>query len=182
MSGIFHDLLDQPALVPSPVVMVTCALTPPAGPTRPRWPRGDLHRNAKLAAMTVAGSVGSGRVTSATVSSGPLGPAPVRADDPVEQDQLQRPGRGARQAPQDEGREITGDEMRDAARRARGRAIVVRGNPEQRSPGPAQPRSSRPWTTGLPRGWMAGTACLCGGLADNGAYSASQVAGGFPEP
>ncbi len=34
--------------------------------------------------------------------------------------------------------EITDDEMRDAARRARERAIVVRGNPEQRSPGPAQ--------------------------------------------
>ncbi len=34
--------------------------------------------------------------------------------------------------------EITEDEMRDAARRARERAIVVRGNPEQRSPGPAQ--------------------------------------------
>ena len=33
--------------------------------------------------------------------------------------------------------EITDDEMRDAARRARERAIVVRGNPEQRSPGPA---------------------------------------------
>jgi Arc/MetJ-type ribon-helix-helix transcriptional regulator len=33
--------------------------------------------------------------------------------------------------------EITEDEMRDAARRARERAIVVRGNPEQRSPGPA---------------------------------------------
>ena len=33
---------------------------------------------------------------------------------------------------------ITEDEMRDAARRARERAIVVRGNPEQRSPGPAQ--------------------------------------------
>jgi len=35
--------------------------------------------------------------------------------------------------------EISEDEMRDAARRARERAIVVRGNPEQRSPGPAQP-------------------------------------------
>ncbi len=34
--------------------------------------------------------------------------------------------------------EITEDEMRDAARRARERAIVVRGNPEQRSPGAAQ--------------------------------------------
>jgi Arc/MetJ-type ribon-helix-helix transcriptional regulator len=34
--------------------------------------------------------------------------------------------------------EITDEEMRDAARRARERAIVVRGNPEQRSPGPAQ--------------------------------------------
>ena len=34
--------------------------------------------------------------------------------------------------------EITDDEMRDAARRARDRAIVVRGNPDQRSPGPAQ--------------------------------------------
>jgi len=34
--------------------------------------------------------------------------------------------------------EITDDEMRDAARRARKQAIVVRGNPEQRSPGPAQ--------------------------------------------
>ena len=34
--------------------------------------------------------------------------------------------------------EITGDEMRDAARRARERAIVVRGDPEQRTPGPAQ--------------------------------------------
>jgi len=33
---------------------------------------------------------------------------------------------------------ITEDEMRDAARRARERAIVIRGNPEQRSPGPAQ--------------------------------------------
>ena len=38
--------------------------------------------------------------------------------------------------------EITDDEMRDAARRARERAIVVRGNPEQRSPGqPARPGS-----------------------------------------
>ena len=35
--------------------------------------------------------------------------------------------------------EITEDEMRDAARRARERAIVVRGNPEQRSPGPTLP-------------------------------------------
>jgi Arc/MetJ-type ribon-helix-helix transcriptional regulator len=34
--------------------------------------------------------------------------------------------------------EITDEEMRDAARRARERAIVVRGNPEQRSPGPSQ--------------------------------------------
>ena len=34
--------------------------------------------------------------------------------------------------------EITDEEMRDAARRARERAIVVRGNPEQRSPGSAQ--------------------------------------------
>jgi Arc/MetJ-type ribon-helix-helix transcriptional regulator len=34
--------------------------------------------------------------------------------------------------------EITDEEMRDAARRARERAVVVRGNPEQRSPGPAQ--------------------------------------------
>jgi Arc/MetJ-type ribon-helix-helix transcriptional regulator len=34
--------------------------------------------------------------------------------------------------------EITDDEMRDAARRARERAVVVRGNPEQPSPGPAQ--------------------------------------------
>ena len=34
--------------------------------------------------------------------------------------------------------EITEDEMQDAARRAREGAIVVRGNPEQRSPGPAQ--------------------------------------------
>jgi Arc/MetJ-type ribon-helix-helix transcriptional regulator len=34
--------------------------------------------------------------------------------------------------------EITDDEMRDAARRARERAIVVRGDPEQRSPGPAR--------------------------------------------
>ena len=34
--------------------------------------------------------------------------------------------------------EITEDEMRDAARRARERAVIVRGNPEQRSPGPAQ--------------------------------------------
>ena len=34
--------------------------------------------------------------------------------------------------------EITDDEMRDAARRARERAIVVRGNPEQRSSGPAR--------------------------------------------
>ena len=34
--------------------------------------------------------------------------------------------------------EITEVEMRDAARRARERAIVVRGNPDQRSPGPVQ--------------------------------------------
>jgi hypothetical protein len=34
--------------------------------------------------------------------------------------------------------EITDDEMRDAARRARERAIVVRGDPERRSSGPAQ--------------------------------------------
>jgi Arc/MetJ-type ribon-helix-helix transcriptional regulator len=34
--------------------------------------------------------------------------------------------------------EITDDEMRDAARRARERAIVVRGDPERRSPGPTQ--------------------------------------------
>ncbi len=34
--------------------------------------------------------------------------------------------------------EITDDEMPDATRRARERAIVVRGDPEQRSPGPAQ--------------------------------------------
>ena len=34
--------------------------------------------------------------------------------------------------------EITDDEMRDAARRARERAIVVRGDPNQRSTGPAQ--------------------------------------------
>ena len=34
--------------------------------------------------------------------------------------------------------DITEDEMRDAARRARERAIVVRGDPEQRSPGPGQ--------------------------------------------
>jgi Arc/MetJ-type ribon-helix-helix transcriptional regulator len=33
--------------------------------------------------------------------------------------------------------EITDDEIRDAARRARERAIVIRGDPEQRSPGPA---------------------------------------------
>ena len=33
---------------------------------------------------------------------------------------------------------ITDDEMRDAARRARERAIVVRGDPDQRSPGPVQ--------------------------------------------
>jgi Arc/MetJ-type ribon-helix-helix transcriptional regulator len=35
--------------------------------------------------------------------------------------------------------EITDDEMRDAARRARERATVVRGNPDRRSPGSAQP-------------------------------------------
>jgi Arc/MetJ-type ribon-helix-helix transcriptional regulator len=34
--------------------------------------------------------------------------------------------------------EITDDEMRDAARRAREQAIVVRGAPEQRTPRPAQ--------------------------------------------
>ncbi len=34
--------------------------------------------------------------------------------------------------------EITDDEMRDAARRARERAIVVRGDPERRSSGPTQ--------------------------------------------
>ncbi len=34
--------------------------------------------------------------------------------------------------------EITEEEMRDAARRARERAVVVRGNPEQRSPESAQ--------------------------------------------
>ena len=34
--------------------------------------------------------------------------------------------------------EITDDEMRDAVRRARERAIVVRGDPDQRSPGPVQ--------------------------------------------
>jgi len=34
--------------------------------------------------------------------------------------------------------EITEDEMRDAARRARERAVVIRGNPEQLSSGPAQ--------------------------------------------
>jgi Arc/MetJ-type ribon-helix-helix transcriptional regulator len=34
--------------------------------------------------------------------------------------------------------EVTDDEMRDAARRARERAIVVRGNPEQRSSESAQ--------------------------------------------
>ncbi|HUB38279.1 MAG TPA: hypothetical protein VMA72_05455 [Streptosporangiaceae bacterium] len=33
---------------------------------------------------------------------------------------------------------ITEEEMRDAGRRARERAIVVRGRPEQRSPGPTQ--------------------------------------------
>jgi hypothetical protein len=33
---------------------------------------------------------------------------------------------------------ITEGEMRDAARRARERATVIRGNPEQRSPGPAR--------------------------------------------
>ena len=32
--------------------------------------------------------------------------------------------------------EITDDEIRDAARRARERAIVVRGDPQQHSPGP----------------------------------------------
>jgi Arc/MetJ-type ribon-helix-helix transcriptional regulator len=34
--------------------------------------------------------------------------------------------------------EITEEEMRDSARRARERAIVVRGSPEQRRPGPLQ--------------------------------------------
>lgn len=34
--------------------------------------------------------------------------------------------------------EITNDEIRDAARRARERAIVVRGDPQQHSPGPEQ--------------------------------------------
>ena len=34
--------------------------------------------------------------------------------------------------------EITDEEMRDAARRAREQAIVVRGDPERRSSGPAQ--------------------------------------------
>ena len=34
--------------------------------------------------------------------------------------------------------EISDDEMRDAARRARERAIVVRGDPEHRSPEPAR--------------------------------------------
>ncbi|MGH3934201.1 MAG: hypothetical protein ACRDS1_04360 [Pseudonocardiaceae bacterium] len=34
--------------------------------------------------------------------------------------------------------EITEDEMRDAARRARGRAVVVRGKPDLRHPGPAR--------------------------------------------
>jgi len=34
--------------------------------------------------------------------------------------------------------EITDDEMRDAARRARERAIVVRGDPERRPPGSAR--------------------------------------------
>jgi hypothetical protein len=34
--------------------------------------------------------------------------------------------------------EITDEEMRDATRRARERAIVVRGSPQMRSPGPAQ--------------------------------------------
>ena len=34
--------------------------------------------------------------------------------------------------------EITDDEMRDAARRARERAIVVRGGPEQPLPGPTR--------------------------------------------
>ncbi len=38
--------------------------------------------------------------------------------------------------------EITDEEMRDAARRARERAIVVRGNPEHRSPGPAHSRGA----------------------------------------
>jgi len=34
--------------------------------------------------------------------------------------------------------EITDDEMRNAARHARERAVVVRGNPDQHSPKPAQ--------------------------------------------
>jgi hypothetical protein len=34
--------------------------------------------------------------------------------------------------------EITEEDMRDAARRARGRAVVVRGKPEERRPGPAE--------------------------------------------
>src|SRR5450755_3923537 len=34
--------------------------------------------------------------------------------------------------------EITEEEMRDAARRARGRAVVVRGKPDGRRPGPAR--------------------------------------------
>ncbi len=37
-----------------------------------------------------------------------------------------------------EHREITEEDMRDAARRARGRAVVVRGKPEERRSGPAQ--------------------------------------------
>jgi|SRR5450755_2093670 Arc/MetJ-type ribon-helix-helix transcriptional regulator len=34
--------------------------------------------------------------------------------------------------------EITDEDMRDAARRARGRAVVVRGKPDGRRPGPAR--------------------------------------------
>ncbi len=34
--------------------------------------------------------------------------------------------------------QITEEEMRDSARRARERAIVVRGSPEQRRPGPSE--------------------------------------------
>jgi Arc/MetJ-type ribon-helix-helix transcriptional regulator len=34
--------------------------------------------------------------------------------------------------------EITEEDMRDAARRARGKAVVVRGKPEERGSGPAQ--------------------------------------------
>jgi hypothetical protein len=35
--------------------------------------------------------------------------------------------------------EITDEDMRDAARRARGRAVVVRGRPDERRPGLARP-------------------------------------------